>query len=188
MLITINSLISGDPKALYQFFFVECRSMLAYIGSNYFGAKYTPEELAGELYEVLSKDEWHKLRIFKGESSLMTYVTVIATRHFMRKAEREHELMDIDDLSPSALPSESFSEDSLYLMKDVHKVLSQMNEIDKFLIQHLLIDGDKPRDIMKEASQLLDRPPGEELAGYLYTRYNRAKKQLKLEMQKLGYR
>lgn len=162
--------------------------MLAYIGSNYFGSKYSPEELAGELYEVLSKDDWHKLRIFKGDSSLLTYVTVIATRHFMRKAEREQEIIDIENLPQSALPSESFSDDRLYLMKDVYRVISNMSEIDKFLIKHLLINGDKPRDIMKEASQLLDRPPGEELAGYLYTRYNRAKKQLKLEMQKLGYR
>lgn len=188
MSVNIESLISGDSKALYRFFFVECRPMLSYIGSNYFGAKYTPEELAGELYEVLSKDDWHKLRMFKGESSLITYVTVIATRHFMRKVERERELIDIDNLPPSALPSEPLSDDQLYLMKDVYKVLSRMSKIDKFLIQHLLIDGDKPREIMKEASKLLNRPPGEELAGYLYTRYNRAKKQLKSEIQKLGYR
>ena len=90
--------ILSSPAALHKFFFVECRPMLTYIGEYFFNTKYTAAELTGELYELLAKDDWHKLRIFKGESSLMTYVTVIATRYFLKKRDVEQEVMDFSDI------------------------------------------------------------------------------------------
>lgn len=186
MSISLLQLISS-PTALHHFFFVECRPMLTYIGEYFFNTKYTAEELTGELYELLSKDDWHKLRIFKGESSLMTYVTVIATRYFQKKRNKEQGVIDIMTLPPSRQQTEEYNPEDSFLMRDVNDVLKNMAPIDRFLLQRILIDGEKPRDIMDEASRLLERPSGEELAGYIYTRYNRAKSALKKEMARLGY-
>ncbi len=77
---TVSRLIANDQHTIEDFFFVRCRGALSYIGNFYCGARQTPEELIGEFYEFLSKDDWHKLRIFKFTCSLNSYVTVWQTR------------------------------------------------------------------------------------------------------------
>ena len=179
--------ILSSPAALHKFFFVECRPMLTYIGEYFFNTKYTAAELTGELYELLAKDDWHKLRIFKGESSLMTYVTVIATRYFLKKRDVEQEVMDIMALPPAQQRTEVYRPEDSFLMRDVDVVMKKMGVIDRFLLQRILIDGEKPRDILEEAAVILQRPCDKDLAGYIYTRYNRARATLKQEMIRLGY-
>lgn len=179
--------ILSSPAALHKFFFVECRPMLTYIGEYFFNTKYTAAELTGELYELLAKDDWHKLRIFKGESSLMTYVTVIATRYFLKKRDVEQEVMDIMALPPAQQRTEVYRPEDSFLMRDVDDVMKKMGMIDRFLLQRILIDGEKPRDILEETAELLHRPCDKDLAGYIYTRYNRARATLKQEMIRLGY-
>lgn len=161
--------------------------MLTYIGEYFFDTKYTAEELTGELYELLAKDDWHKLRIFKGESSLMTYVTVIATRYFLKKRDMELKVMDIMALPLAQQRAEAYRPEDSFLMRDVDNVIQNMDAIDRFLLQRILIDGEKPRDILEEAAELLHRPCDKDLAGYIYTRYNRARATLKQEMIRLGY-
>jgi len=186
----VEKLIANDPRTIYDFFFVRCRTMLSYVGA-YFGNNHVmPEELIGEFYEFLSADGWHKLRIFRFTCSLNSYVTIIASRFFQRKRERELLLLDDDSVklknSPRVLQTEGFIYD------DIANVMERMSAFDQLLIKRILLDGDKPSEVFSEAKKYipqeqLEKYSQKQLAGYIYMRYNRAKKTLQDELVAIGY-
>lgn len=94
----VEKLIVNDARMIRDFFFVRCRGALMYIGQYYCPNLQMPEELIGEFYEFLSSDDWHKLRIFKYTCSLNSYITIIASRYFQHKRNKELLLLG-DDVS-----------------------------------------------------------------------------------------
>ena len=190
----VDKLIIGDHRTIKDFFFVRCKPMLIYIGQYFCQYKYTPEELIGEFYEFLSADDWHKLRIFKYTCSLNSYVTIIASRYFQHK--RDKEMLSLDDnIALVNNLQEVSGVNGVFFMEDVNKVIMRMTPFDRFLVQRILIDGEKPRDILDEARVVLASDPSltteakteEQFAGYVYTRYNRVRKGLQKQMVAIGY-
>lgn len=80
-------------------------------------------------------------------------------------------------------------------MEDLNKIVDRMLPFDRFLVQRILIDGEKPADILEEAKAVMagDGKLGTEaktdvqFAGYVYTRYNRVRKNLQKQMVAMGY-
>ena len=191
----VNNLIIGDHRTIKDFFFVRCKPMLIYIGQYFCQNKQTPEELIGEFYEFLSADDWHKLRIFKYTCSLNSYVTIIASRYFQNK--RDNKFVSLDDETNITviknLPNER-DEDSFF-MEELEKIMQRLQPFDRFLVQRILIDGEKPGDILDEAKVLMAKDESlsteaktdAQFAGYIYTRYNRVRKSLQKEMIAIGY-
>ena len=190
--ILVQQLICGDHRTIKDFFFVRCRPMLIYIGHYFCRCKQTPEELIGEFYEYLSADDWHKLRIFKFSCSLNSYVTIIASRYFQHK--RDKELLPLDDNLALVKNIQERESDSFF-MGDLKKIIAKMQPFDRFLVQRILIDGEKPGDILDEARGLLaqddtlntEAKTDAQFAGYVYTRYNRVRKSLQKQMVAVGY-
>ncbi|MCR8912851.1 hypothetical protein NW211_12695 [Barnesiella sp. ET7] len=190
----VNKLILGDPLTIKNFFFVKCRGALEYIGQYFCRDKQTAEELIGEFYEFLSADDWHKLRIFKYTCSLNSYITIIASRYFQHK--RDKEMLPLDDnIAIVKNLQEASGVNGVFFMEDVNKVIMGMAPFDRFLVQRILIDGEKPGDILDEAEEFVrtdktintgahDR---KKFAGYIYTRYNRVRKSLQKSMIAIGY-
>lgn len=189
---TVELLIADDPDAVREFFFVRCRPALTYIGQYFCGGKLSAEEMIGEFYEFLSADSWHKLRIFRYSCSLNSYITVIASRYFQRKRNRDNILID-DNISPLMLDGICTTEmEDRSLMRIVGLVIGRMPVLDRVLLNRILLDGERPRDIIPEVlSYISDGGPQtrtkEQLAGYVYTRYNRAKVRLQKALVELGY-
>lgn len=185
----VAALIANDPMMIEEFFFVRCRAALAYIGQYFCGAKESPESLIGEFYEYLSDKDWHKLRIFKYSCSLNAYISVIATRYFQNKRDSRlclygSEPLPIKDNSTEAV--DCFTQEDIYLL------VSKMKPLDRFLIERILIDGEKPSDIVVEAKLLMKEDHvnsmnEKQISGYLYTRYARAKQKLQKQLISLGY-
>lgn len=188
----VYNLILGDHRTIRNFFFVRCRPMLIYVGNYFCQYRQTPEELIGEFYEYLSADDWHKLRIFRFSCSLNSYVTIIASRYFQHK--RDQELLPLDD-NIALVKNMQEKESDLFLVSDLKKVISKMHPFDRFLVQRILIDGEKPGDILDDAKVLLaqdeslstEAKTDAQLAGYVYTRYNRVRKSLQKQMVAIGY-
>ena len=189
----VNNLIIGDHRIIKDFFFVRCKPMLIYIGQYFCQDKQTPEELIGEFYEFLSADNWHKLRIFKYTCSLNSYVTIIASRYFQHK--RDKELLPLDDNIALVHELQEDRHEDIFFMEDFDKVINRLQPFDKFLVQRILVDGEKPGDILDEAKALMvndkslstDAKTDEQFAGYVYTRYNRVRKSLQKQMCAIGY-
>jgi hypothetical protein len=189
----VNNLIIGNHRTIKDFFFVRCKPMLIYIGQYFCQYKQSPEELIGEFYEFLSADDWHKLRIFKYTCSLNSYVTIIASRYFQHK--RDKELLPLDE---SIVLVKNLQDDrnvDAFFMEDLNKIIKRLQPFDIFLVQHILIDGEKPGDILDEAKVLIakdeslstDAKTDAQFAGYVYTRYNRVRKGLQKQMAAIGY-
>ena len=82
-----------------------------------------------------------------------------------------------------------------FFMEDVRGAIEKMQPLDRFLLQRILIDGEKPGDILDEAAVFIEKDETvsteaqdrRQLAGYVYTRYNRARKSLQKRMIAMGY-
>lgn len=189
----ITKILSGDVGTIEKFFFVRCRPMLMYVGSYFCRHKQTPEELIGEFYEYLSADDWHKLRIFKYSCSLNSYVTIIASRYFQRK--RDLELVSLEENAEAVRNLKDDGCGGSFFMDDLNRLMRKLQPFDRFLVQRILIDGEKPGDILDEARFMLavdesvstEAKTNEQFAGYVYTRYNRVRKGLQKQMAALGY-
>lgn len=189
----VNNLIIGDHRTIKDFFFVRCKPMLIYIGQYFCQHKHTPEELIGEFYEFLSADDWHKLRIFKYTCSLNSYVTIIASRYFQHK--RDKELLPLDENIALIKNLQDDNNADAFFMEDLNKIIRRLQPFDRFLVQRILIDGEKPGDILDEAKVLMakdeclstDAKTDAQFAGYVYTRYNRVRKGLQKQMVAIGY-
>ena len=188
----VNRLLENDARTIGNFFFVRCHAMLAYVGQYFCQTRQTPEELIGEFYEFLATDDWHKLRIFKFTCSLNAYVTIIASRYFQRK--RDKDMLPLNEAirteEPTGAPVEF-----RFVMQDVGRILQEMQPLDQFLLTKILVEGNKPSDILDEVVAYMSpesksnahKGNREQLAGYVYTRYNRAKKTLVNRMRGFGY-
>ena len=189
----VNNLIIGDHRTIKDFFFVRCKPMLIYIGQYFCQQKHTPEELIGEFYEFLSADDWHKLRIFKYTCSLNSYVTIIASRYFQHK--RDKELLPLDENIAFVKNLQDDRNSDAFFMEDLGKIIARLQPFDRFLVQRILIDGEKPGDILDEAKLLMTKNESlsteaktdAQFAGYVYTRYNRVRKGLQKQMVAIGY-
>ena len=189
----VNNLIIGDHRTIKDFFFVRCKPMLIYIGQYFCQHKHIPEELIGEFYEFLSADDWHKLRIFKYTCSLNSYVTIIASRYFQHK--RDKELLPLDENIALVKNLQDDNNADAFFMEDLNKIIRRLQPFDRFLVQRILIDGEKPGDILDEAKVLMakdeclstDAKTDAQFAGYVYTRYNRVRKGLQKQMVAIGY-
>ena len=189
----VSNLIIGDHRTIKDFFFVRCKPMLIYIGQYFCQQKHTPEELIGEFYEFLSADDWHKLRIFKYTCSLNSYVTIIASRYFQHK--RDKELLPLDENIAFVKNMQDDRNSDAFFMEDLGKIIARLQPFDRFLVQRILIDGEKPGDILDEAKVLMakdeslstDAKTDAQFAGYIYTRYNRVRKGLQKQMVAIGY-
>ncbi len=190
---TIERLYKYDARTINEFFFVRCKPMLIYIGQYFCRHKQTPEELIGEFYEFLSADDWHKLRIFKYTCSLNSYVTIIASRYFQHK--RDKELLPLDENIALVKNLQDDKNRDMFFMEDLNKIIRRLPPFDRFLVQRILIDGEKPGDILDEAKVLItkdeslstDAKTDAQFAGYVYTRYNRVRKGLQKQMVAIGY-
>ena len=188
----LDKLIEGDPSAVREFFFVRMKEAFAYIGRFYSPEPMSAEEIVGEAYEVLSKDNWHKLRLFKGTCKLTTYVTVIVARHFQHKRNL---LIGVDDNALTFFGGKEAPSDFSFVMADVREVLAGFKPLDRLLLQRVMLDGEKPGDILDEVRQLIiadeDSTVGKhddaKLAGYVYLRYHRAKVRFRGIMEERGY-
>ena len=186
------SILFCDSTAIHDFFFIRMRDAFAYIGQYFSPEPISAEEVIGEAYEVLSANDWHKLRIFKGTCSLTTYVTVIVARHFQHKRNR---LLGVDDNALARLGGSAADSDYSFVMADVNDILSGFKPMDRLILQRVMIDGEKPGDILDEVRALaisdedskVKDHDDDKLAGYVYLRYHRAKLKFRQQMEAYGY-
>lgn len=76
-----------DPNAVEYFFFYKYQSVFDRLAANIFQNQIETSELINEFYLYLQKDNWSKLKSFEGKSKFSTWLTVVASRFFIKKKE-----------------------------------------------------------------------------------------------------
>ncbi len=188
----IERIIGGDTDAIQDFLFVRMKEAFAYIAQYFSRDPVTADDVLNEAYLVLSANDWHKLRLFQGTCSLKTYVTVIMARHFQHK---RNVLIGVDDNALAALGGSTTDSECSFMMADIKKILSRFKPMDQLILKRVMIDGEKPGDILDEVRALafmdedskVREHDDEKLADYVYVRYFRAKAKFRKKMEEYGY-
>lgn len=165
-----------NDRAMIEYLFCEkCSSLLSYIAYSIFDNRVDRRELISELFLYIAKDDWYKLRQFDFRSSLMTWMSVVATRFFQKKRD---ELLEKD--SEEALLSKIKETHQPYSSKerkmDVRNALEKMkNARYKDVIYELDLKDTSPEEYAAKNGITVDN---------LYNLHRRALLQLKSIMSK----
>lgn len=148
----VYGLIHNEDTIVEYFFKEKCSKLLHYILWHIFSGKVDSYEMMNELYIYLAENDWHKLRQFDYRSKLTTWLSVVATRFFMKKRKilvdsisTEHLLCDIDK-------SATISGNDKWMQRyDIMNVISQMpNQRYRKIIERMDIEGASPDVVAKE--------------------------------------
>ena len=84
----IVAAVVKNDRAMIEYLFCEkCSGLLSYIAYSIFDNRVDRRELVSELFLYIAKDDWYKLKQFDFRSSLMTWISVVATRFFQKKRD-----------------------------------------------------------------------------------------------------
>lgn len=89
----IQGILDEDESIIQFFFYEKCSSLLSYIVNSVFDNRVDKNELISELFLYLKADNWQKLRQFDYRSKLITWVSVVSIRFFIKKRRN---LIEID--------------------------------------------------------------------------------------------
>ena len=140
-----------DEKLHNYFFTKKCRQFLRYISSNIYYCD-SENELWGEFYEFLSKDNWAIMRNWKNRNgaSLYTYLAYCTTNHFIHKKvaeKKEQEQFLVPSSQNMYEQLADFVEDeeevNTFPVKEAFNMLSQR---DQAILHALVIDGQSALD------------------------------------------
>lgn len=143
----IEHLTTIPPEEEFHryFFAVKCAPLLRYIADSLFGITGI-SELMGEFYELLSKDNWHMLRNFKGVNgaSLNSYLSRCAVRHFIEQKRKENlhsntfQSIDIPDIVEEL---NHFTSEEEMDTPPVWQAFERLNERDRTVLRCMVIEG-----------------------------------------------
>lgn len=94
--------VENDHCAIEYFFFHKYFPIFQRLSSNIFKNQIEVLELVNEFYIDLQKNNWSKLKSFEEKSKLSTWLTIVASRFFIKKKEKMKQLdekttMNIED-------------------------------------------------------------------------------------------
>lgn len=152
----VSGILSNDKRIIEFFFFKKCSYLLTSIIKNVFDYHVQREELISELYLYIQNDNWCKLRQFDYRSQLITWLSVVAIRYFIKKRER---LIDNDITETQYISKEKgYSiESELILKMDVLTLLENMeNKRYQYILQTLILEDREPQELADELRITVD--------------------------------
>ena len=118
----VAGLIGNDNRIVNFFFYQKCGAMIGYIISKIYRHQAEKDELVNDLYLYLQENDWHKVRQFDFRSKLTTWVSVVATRYFIKKRNlviENHELNPLKENGYDPLKE-------MLIKMDIHNALERM--------------------------------------------------------------
>lgn len=141
----IEGILINNPIIIEHFFFERCSKLFAYAATAVFGGKAKKEELLNELFLYLADNDWKKLRSFNFQSSLMTWINVVATRFFIKKRDAMIDLPTNETLNyivSNETLADYISTDSL----DIELTLDKLNNEKYRRVLRLIYVEDRPME------------------------------------------
>lgn len=145
-----------DEKLHSYFFTKKCRQFLRYISSNIYQCE-SENELWGEFYEFLSKDNWAVVRNWKNRNgaTLYTYLAYCTTNHFIHKKmaekkEQEQLLVPSSQNMYEQLAGFVEEEEEEINIYPVREAFNMLNQRDQAILRTLVIDGSSALDAAPE--------------------------------------
>ncbi|MCQ2270167.1 MAG: sigma-70 family RNA polymerase sigma factor [Bacteroidales bacterium] len=107
----LSRVVAQDKAAIEYFFYFRFYPIFEKIVLHTLHNQVETEELINEFYIYLQSDNWSKLKTFEWKSSLSTWLTVVASRFFVKKKQEltkidGEKVLNIDDFT-NVLKTES---------------------------------------------------------------------------------
>ena len=169
----VNGILDNDRPLIEYFFTKKCSKLLLFIMKEVFHYKVDIRALESELFLYIASDNWKKLRQFEYRSSLLTYISVISVRFFLKRRD------EMDTEEPSSFvefdePIEPSGSLSLESNIDVRNAISKIsNEKYRYALNALDLQDMSYEQLAEQMGTNVDN---------LYNIHRRAKLQLKLIM------
>lgn len=169
----VDGILSNNKPLIEYFFTKKCSGLITYILMNVFDGHIDKRELISDLYLFIAHNDWQVFRQFQFRSTLMTYVSVISVRFFIKKRAQL-----IDSPSSNYLNNQEGQMHNTVLSLeqriDIHEALKKMpNERYRKVIEILDLQDVRPELLAEEMNVTIDN---------LYNIHRRALVQLRLVM------
>jgi RNA polymerase sigma-70 factor, ECF subfamily len=105
------------------------------------------DDLAAEVMLVIVKDDFSVLRRFRGESSLATYLTVIARRVVVRKLVEGRTATPLGAVAAEALATSSNVEERISNQEEVERLLGQLDSSEATVVRMYHLEGKSYKEI-----------------------------------------
>ena len=115
----------------------------------------TPEDrddLAAEVFVAIVDDDFAVLRHFRGESSLATYLTVVARRVVVRILLKRKSASSLGSTADAAVyDPHGAPEERLHNREEVERLLEQLNDSEAKVVRMYHLEGKSYREISDQA-------------------------------------
>lgn len=138
-----DGIISGDQSVIEEFFYRKMQNAIQYWNHRLWNGRMQFEELVSELYLYLVENDCRRLRLFKGESSLSTWVNKVAKNRFLAIRERLDVIPSSAEETESCLPTSGcyVQEDITAMMIDMHSAIAKIPHLRyAFVANRLYVD------------------------------------------------
>lgn len=177
---TVERLLSGDAAFAEVFFKNTCRPLLSGLNRRIFMGKLNTDHMAECLHFYLKQHDWHRLRTFRGETTLYGWLRITARHLFydnrheylseLTKPRRGEPVREVDESEMGQGPIVETTGRTI-IRVDIRNALSSLkNDKERYVIQTLILE-DKDR---KSVAASLGVTPG-----YLDIIRNRALKKMR---------
>jgi RNA polymerase sigma factor (sigma-70 family) len=101
----VSQILGGNSKVAAYFLTQKCTRIFEYIiNTRLRGLGLQTDDLVNDFYIYLQENDWEKLRQFRFESQLLTWIYLVAARYLVKKYARE-----LKENSRNGTPIESIS-------------------------------------------------------------------------------
>ena len=171
----VDGILNNDKDIIKYFFTKKCRGLISYLLLNVFNGRTDRHAVLSELYLFLANKDWYVFRIFQYRSKLMTYVSVVTLRFFIKNKMRMIDMSFQDSLNNQKVLISNTTA-SIDLRIDIKDALNRMpNPRYRKVIDRLYLHDVQPEKLAEEMKITVDN---------LYNIHRRALIQLRLVINK----
>lgn len=151
----IQSIVQNNEHAIEYFLYEKCHKMFSRIIRQVFSSHVEIDELIVEFYIYLQKNDWAKLKTFQGESQLMTWLTVVAVRFFVKNKQRmtnngtQHTL-NYEEAGSELEKVGSFNFEPILMKKELYMAINQIKNIRYKWVLLAELNGLQPEEMADE--------------------------------------
>ena len=105
------------------------------------------EDLVAEVFLAIVKDDFALLRRFRGESSLATYLTVVARRLVVRELLKRKTASSLDDAAKQVADNNHSPEERITNQEEVQRLIDHLEPSEAEIVRMYHLDGKSYQEI-----------------------------------------
>ena len=142
----VEGMINNNDAIIRYFFYEKCTSMFHSINHKVYNLQAEINELVNELYLYLQADDWRKLRQFDHQVQLMTWVSRISFRFFIKKQASIIEHESINGFQHETIIEDA--EEQIHQSIEVDSLLNKLpNPKYRLVIRKLYVEDIEPKKL-----------------------------------------